>query len=230
MSLVGQLPGNLSFRRTIRSQINPLDKSTIISIYPREINEVKHTIEPGRFTIPAGSINNPAILVVGPSSWWRDIDEHQPLLEIPVSSIQIADSVVRDFCNGILGSNMSDSMPGLFYVPGAHDIVSIKKNHQKEFDEAVKKQKSYYLNLVKLADALWSSSQGNPRTISEDMRLAARELGVLGTKDWMRDFSMVEMVRCKACGSLKNPEYPVCVSCKSVDVEHPGAKNLKFAV
>jgi hypothetical protein len=76
-----------------------MDKTTIVSIYPNEIIETKPTIQPGRFVIPAGSFEKPSITVVGPSSWWREIDMDQPLLEIPVSSVQIADSVIKDYCN-----------------------------------------------------------------------------------------------------------------------------------
>lgn len=229
MSLVGShFPGMEAFRRrTVRGPINPLDKSTIVSIYPKEINETKVTIQPGRFIIQPGSYENPAILVVGPSSWWREFDENQPLLEIPVSSIQIADSVVKDYCNGILACDMGGSMPGLFYIPGEVSLTEVKTKFKGELDKSAAKQKTFYTTLVKLADALWARSMGNPLAISDDMRMAARELG-LTTKDWMKDFTMVSMIRCPACGSLKNPQYPVCASCHAIDHSHPSAKDIKF--
>lgn len=229
MSQVGAFPGFKSMnRRTIRGPVNPLDKSTIVSIYPKDIREVKITLSPGEFIIRPGSYDSPSLLVVGPSSWWREIDEDQPLLEIPVSSIQIADSVVKDYCNGILGSDMSEAMPGLFYVPGEQTVQTIRKSYQHELDKAQKRQQNFFSVLVKLADALWARSNGNPLAISDDMRLAAKELN-LQTKDWMKDFQMVEMVRCKACGSLKSPMYPVCATCHAIDASHPMAKEIKFS-
>lgn len=227
---VGQaFPGMTAIhRRTIRGVINPMDKSTIVSVYPKEIDEVKHTIQPGRFIIPPGSPDKPAILVVGPSSWWREINDEEPLLEIPVSSIQVADSIVRDYCNGILGCNMADMMPGMFFIPGEHKVESIITSFSKELALAVAKQKKFWGELVKLADSLWARSQGNPLAISDDMRLAARQLG-LPTKDWMKDFSMIEMVRCFACGTLKNPQYPVCASCRAIDPSHERSKEIKFS-
>lgn len=216
--MVGEFPGMAALRRrTIRAPVNPMDKSTVVSILPKEIDETKPTIQPGRFIIKPGTYETPAILVVGPSSWWRDIDEEQPLLEIPVSSIQIADSIVKDYCNGIHACNMADVMPGLFYIPGEQTLASIKKSFQHELDAALKRQRAWYSLLVKLADSLWARSNGNPLAIAEDMRLAAKELGLQGTKDWMKDFQMVEMVRCKACGALKNPLYPVCQTCRAID-------------
>jgi hypothetical protein len=216
MSVVGEFPGHQAFRRrTIRGPVNPLDKTTIVSIYPAEIIETKPTISPGVFHIPAGSYDNPAVVIVGPSSWWREIDLDQPLLEIPVSSVQVADSVIKDYCNGILGCDMAGAMPGLFYVPGSFTVVDIRKSYKHELDAALARQRNWYSALVKLADALWARSNGNPLAISDSMRLAAREMNL--QKDWMKDFKMVETVRCKACGGLLNPMYPVCPTCKAIN-------------
>jgi hypothetical protein len=229
MAIVGEFPGLSSFKRqTVRGPVNPLDKSTIVSIFPKEIREVKYTITPGEFNILSGTYESPSILVVGPSSWWREIDEEQPLLEIPVSSIQIADSVVKDYCNGILGCNMADAMPGLFYVPGEHTIQTLRKSFQHELDKANTRQRAFYSVMIKMADALWARSNGNPLAISDDMRLAANEMNQK-TKDWMKDYSMVDMVRCQMCGALKNPLYPVCAQCHAIDPSHPKAKEVKFA-
>jgi hypothetical protein len=230
MSAVGEFPGlQAAKRRTIRGPVNPLDKSSVVSIFPKEIDEVKPTIQPGRFVVPAGSYVNPSILVVGPSSWWREIDEEQPLLEIPVSSIQIADSVVKDYCNGILACDMQSAVPGLFYLPGEQTVDTVKKSFKNELDKAKERQNNWYSSLIKLADALWARSNGNPLAISDDMRLAARELN-LQNKDWMKDFKMVDMVRCYACGALKNPEYPVCGQCRAIDHNNPRAKDIRFAI
>src|SRR3972149_7969365 len=102
--MAGRAVGEISNlnRRTIRSIPNPMDKGTVVSIYPKNITEIKHTIQPGRFHIPAGSYANPSFLVVGPSSWWRDVGPHEPLLEIPTSAVQIANSIVIDYYNGLL--------------------------------------------------------------------------------------------------------------------------------
>lgn len=219
----------LNGRRLIRSFKNPMDKCTIVSIFPKEINEKKETIEPGRFHIGPGEPEHPAILVVGSSSWWKDIDVDQPMLEIPVSSIQVADSIIKDYCNGMLGCNMADQMPGLFYVLGEHNVMEIKMKYKNELEKAHNKQTNWYKILVRLADSLWARSNGNPLVICDEMRLAARSLN-FNDKAWLKDFQIAELVRCKACGGMKNPDYPICPTCKSIDLAHPEAKNLKFAV
>jgi hypothetical protein len=206
-------------RRAIQSPVNPLDKSTVVSIYPQLIEEIKPTISPGKFTIRAGSYDNPSILVVGPSSWWRDLDPEQPLLEITNGSIQVADSIVRDFSNGLIGCDMASCKPGLFYVTGAKTVEIIKKEHKADLDSAREWQRNWYTELVKIADIDWARTNGNPIAISNLARLAAQELG-LKDKPWMKDFLTLEMIHCKACGNLVRPGFPVCANCKTiVDVE-----------
>ncbi|SRR6266545_1926297 len=216
-------------RKAIRAQVNPMDICTIVSIFPKEINEDKITIFPGKFQIDAGTPENPAILVIGSSSWWKDYDFEQPLLEIVNSSIQVADSIIKDYCNGMLGCNMGDAMPGLFFVLGKHTVGEIKMKYSKKIDEMKVKQDNWYRILVRIADSLWARTSGNPLAIWDEMRLAARSLN-LNDKPWLKDYQQMELVKCVACGSLKNPSYPVCPTCKSIDTSHPEAKNLKFAV
>ena len=217
---VGEFPGLANMnRRTIRAPVNPLDKSTIVSILPKFISERKATIQPGTFEIPPGSFDKPAILVVGSSSWWREVDENQPLLEIPVSSIQVADSVVKDYCVGLLGCNMADQMPGLFYLPGEYTVEKLKKEQPAQLVQANARQRKWYLELIRIADILWSRTNGNPLAISDDARLACREMNIQN-KPWLGDLQTAELVRCVGCGSLRNANFPICPTCKTVvDVE-----------
>jgi|SRR5882672_559813 len=218
MGVVGQFPlmSDLK-RRTIRAPVNPMDKCTVVSIYPKHIPpETKPTIQPGVFQIPYGTYEHPGILVVGPSSWWKELDENQPLLEIPQSSIQVADSIVKDWANGIYGCDMGEQMPGLFYLPGEWTVIKIKMEKQAELQEANRKQRNWFQFLVNSADSSWARTNGSPLSISDDMRMAARELNLI-QKEWLRDAEIVDLVRCKACGALKNPAYPICPNCKSID-------------
>lgn len=216
MGIVGQFPLMSDVkRRTIRAPVNPLDKSTVVSIFPKYILEKKCTIQPGVFELQPGSFDEPTVLVVGPSSWWKEIDENQPLLEIPHSSVQIADSIVKDYCNGLIACDMSGNMPGLFYLPGDWTVAKIKTEKTIELIAAQTKQKNWYTALVRMADALWSRSNGNPLAISDDMKLAARDLNLVN-KEWLKDSMTMDLVRCVACGHLKNPLYPICSNCKAI--------------
>lgn len=216
-------------RRVIRAPVNPMDKSTIVSILPKPIKEVKHTIQPGVFEIDSGTFEKPALLVVGTSSWWREIDDDQPLLEIPVSSVQIADSFVKDYCNGLIGCNMGDTMPGLFYVPGAWDIKKINTDYISLLVHAQSIQRRWFSELVKQADSLWSRTNGNPLAIDDTMRLSAEHLQ-LNNKPWMRDFQTMELKNCPACGHMRNSNFPICANCHVViDAKTFAELNLSFA-
>lgn len=226
---VGEVPTYINKRRLIRSTKNPLDKCTIISIFPKEIDEVKYTIEPGKFHIDAGSYEKPSVLVVGSSSWWKDIDVEQPLLEIPHGSIQVAESIIKDYCNGMFGCDMDGQMPGLFFVTGEIKPVDVKLKYKESLEIAKVKQDNWFKVLVKLADSLWARSNGNPLAIWDMMRVAAKELNE-DQKPWMQEFEAAKLVNCKFCGALRNDLYPICSSCKAIDMSHPLAKEIKIAV
>lgn len=223
MSQVGSFPGLQGLnRRTVRGPVNPMDKSTIVSIFPKVVRVEKITLIPGRWEIPAGSAENPTIFVIGPSSWFKELEPHEPLLEIPQGSNVIAESIVNDYCNGIFGCDMGSSKPGIFWVPGEHNIESIRKNHSLLLQQAVAGQAGYYRTMLRAADQLWAVANGNPLVINEEMRMAAKYLGQ-EDKDWMKDHTNVGMTRCFACGSMKNPQYAVCATCNIIDPQHPQA-------
>jgi hypothetical protein len=203
-----------SNKRTIRQQTNPLDRATIVSICPLEVNEVKHTLQPSTFHIPAASENDPKILVVGPSSWWRDIGEEMPLIEIPNGAILIAESVIKDYCQGMLEIS-DDAYPGFFFIPGEVTIENIKTNYKDALNEAKRKQKNWFSNLVALADKGWADSNGSPRSINSLMKMAAEHLGYQD-RSWMKTTLDRNKVQCVACGNLRNPDFPICPSCNRI--------------
>jgi len=225
MAITAQLP--LRRRRVIQSRTSSADKSTVVSILPIRIEEKKHTLFPGCWVLEPGTYDNPSCTIVGPSSWFRDDGEQAPILEIPVFSIEIAESLVVDYSNGILECDMGGRRPGLFFLEGAVTPLEVKTKHKARLDDAQAKQKAWFLQLVKVGDSLWARSSGNPTAISNDMRLAAKELGL--EKPWTKDYAHVTLVPCKACGSMKNPNFAVCAVCKNVDLSVPEAKELKFA-
>jgi hypothetical protein len=226
MSQVGVFPGWREMnRRTQRAPVNPLDKSTIVSIFPFEIVEHKPTLQPGKWTIPAGSFEKPSYTPIGPSSWWKEVDSEQPLLELPVSSILIADSIVKDYCNGLVACNMADCMPGLFMIPGEWDDKKLRNEAIHLLVSAKNKQTKYYEALVTLADVAWAKTNGNPLSVNETMKAAAAALGHQD-REWLRAYHAEDMVRCFACGTMKNPKYPVCPACRAIDPTFKG--EIKF--
>jgi hypothetical protein len=110
---------------------------------------------------------------------------------------------------------MVDTKPGLFFLPGNLTIKDIREKHLFDLVKAKANQDRWFMALVKMGDTLWARTGGNPLCIADDMRMAAEHLGLKG-KDWMKDMTMMEQVKCVACGSPRNPDYPVCSVCKAV--------------
>lgn len=224
---VGHFPNMREIsRRAIRGPVNPLDKSTIVSVYPRPITFTNVTLSPGRWYLAAGSMEAPSLMTIGPSSWFRDVGIDEPLIEIAQSSVQIAESLVKDYMNGVFGCNMHDSMLGLFFVPGKFSLTKLKEEYPELLGAAIKCQLNYYRTLIKYADSLWARSNGNPLAVNDEMRLAAKSLG-LQDREWMREVQNVGMVRCFACGEFKSPEFPICKTCHSIDPSHPNAHLIR---
>jgi hypothetical protein len=213
----------------IRMTPNPLDKCTIVSIYPKRIYDNKPMIFPGLFMMEPAKANDFEILVIGPSSWFKEMEEGQPYLEITSSSMVMAESFIKDWCAQV-GVEYGSKMPGLFYVPGSHDKNSIKALHQDKLDQAEIRQKEFFRNLVAIADVMWARTNGNPLVISEDAKLGAQYLG-LTDKPWIKDFQATELRACLACGEFINYRFPVCRFCKAiVNPELAGELKIKFAV
>lgn len=220
---------DLNYVKLPKSNRSQYDKSTIVSIFPVDIEETKPTIQPALFKIPAGSIKSPSVVTVGSASWWKLFTDQQPPLEIVCSSVEVAHSIIFDYCNGLPECDLESKTPGLFFIPGREmGVEEVKIKFAVKLREVEAKQKAWYAALVNRADADWSRSNGNPLTIWELMRVAARDLGHLD-KPWLANTMALGKVKCFACGNLRDPEYPICPTCKTIDPTHPRAKDIRTA-
>lgn len=201
-------------RQLIRVPVSPLDKSTIVSIYPKPIHETHHTISPGVFDIPAGTHDNPATLIIGASSWFRDFDPEQSPIEIPDSSVTVAKAVVQGYASGLIGCDMGSKMIGLFYVLGSKSVKEIKTEHKVALDEAHEKQNNWFKELIAMTDSLWARSDQNPRVVSNDAILACNELQE--HRNWLNAFATTKKNNCPACRTLIAQDVIVCPNCKII--------------
>jgi len=229
-------------RQSVRIPPSPHDKSTIVSLLHKGVVERKETIFPSTFHLEAGDPKSDKfkVLVVGSSSWWKETEEGMPDLEIPVSSFDVARSVVEDYAKGLVGCDMGEKMPGLFFVPGAFTETTVigytnpdpeckpnEKTFKDLYNRAKKRQENWFRELILLADIGWARTQGNPLSITDDARYAAEYFG-LKNKPWMGDYKSYELSPCKACGELINIAFPICKFCKAVN-DPEKAKLIEFA-
>src|SRR5215510_13124008 len=223
---IGDLLNSHLRRRTIRGPIHPMDKATIVSIYPRIVPWKNPTVVPGEYLIPSGSLENPTIFIIGPSSWWKDVGLDQPLVEMPQNSMIMAKSVIDDYSTSIQEFT-PDARPGLFFVPGCKyeadqvtpsEILTkswILKEYKHLIDQAKARQANWFNALINRGDIDWARTNGNPNSVSDLMRVAANTLGIKD-KPWMQNFKTVELRPCIACGNLVNYSFPVCQHCHHV--------------
>ncbi len=219
----------MQYRSAQKTMTSPNDVCTIVSIFPKPIKERKPTVDPDVYELGAGSYSKPAILHVRAGCTWIDPGADRQLIESIIPSIIIADSFVKDWSNGLLGVKKG-AVPGIFFVEGKFSSEEILKNNKPELAIASEKQKRWYQNLVEIADMLWSQTNGNPRSIPSDARLAVQELQ-LENKPWMQDFNTLKLENCPLCGTLRNPEFAICTACGHVvDQAKYDALNLKKVV
>lgn len=201
---------------------NPADKSTIVSVFPKEIDETKTTIFPQRYVIPAAAENDFSILVLNGASYYTPAAmDRMPPTEIQINAAQLAGSICNDYIQAIpLASN--DRKPGIFWIPGEYTKITILKysDGNKTFgqllEQAREQQKRWFTAVLEEADVLWSRTNGNPRSISDYAKLAAELMGVASQKPWMNNTVAATLDKCPACGELINSQYPVCKHCHAV--------------
>ncbi len=213
----------------IRAQISPLDKSTVVSVFPKKVKTTKVTVNPRKYVVPAGTFEKPSTLVVGTAIWIKHIYETEPeqQVEMPILSSQLADAIVNDFCGNVLSSG-HDRRPGLFWVLGEKNAEQVLKEHKKELEQARQNQINWYLELIKMADIDWVKYRGSPLAVSDTARMAAMEMHL--DKPWMLDAKNLAMGVCPACGSQRDSKFPVCKECKTiVDKEAYAKLNLTMA-
>ncbi len=216
---------------------NPMDKTTIVSVYPRQVIDTKPTLFPSRYVIPAAPENDFSIFLVSGASYFLESRiENQPPTEVQVNSMMLAESILHD---SIPTMNLvrADARPGVFAIPGEWNrktIISYIHADGKPFSElltiARQWQKNYWIAVINEADEFWAKGNGNPKVISDDARLASKVLGLEKSKPWMNTVIASELVNCKACGEMINPGFPVCKYCKNIiDMEKYKAMGIKPA-
>ena len=202
-------------KRQTKRPPNPFDKTTIVSIFPKDIKATFVTLETSDYLIPRGTKEKPSITVIKGTSWWNMQGPNQPMLEVGVSSFDLANSIIRDSLGSMLQYKVGVQSPGLFVLPGEVTFAKLLTDHKPEIERAITLQNAWYEAMIRMADIDWPKSQGNPLVIDDHSRLAAIELG-RKDKPWMGQFVQQELIPCVACGAPRNPKYPVCGSCHLV--------------
>ena len=214
---------------------NPADKCTIVSVFPKKIEENKPTVFPGNYVIPAAENGDFSLLVIeGASYYQQSAIEKMPPTEIQINSAQLADSIVNDYLSATWLAIRGQRGPGVFWIPGAFDkktILNYVHSDGRKFtqmrQDAENQQKRWFTEVINFADEAWARTNGNPKAIMEDARIAAEILGVSSTKPWMNNVIASQLEHCPSCGEMINVSFPVCKFCHAV-IDPAKAKELNL--
>lgn len=197
------------------------DVSTVISLVPLPINEVKPGLIPPAYHIDAckDPHTSCSILVILRAQFSVYIDETRPTLTVPEPSDRVAESICRDL-KVSWGHYVPDVVePGLFWIRGAYKPAEILSSQampeiKEMLFEAREKQMKWFSALVAEADDLWSRHRAR-RMISDLQRAAAKHLAL--QRDWDLSIEIKESLSvCKYCRADVHPEAMVCKACNGI--------------
>lgn len=206
--------------------MQPSEYATIVSIVPREINEVNPHVNPGRFVIPAAEEGDYNILHVGPAIDMVYASEGRHI-ERTILGSEIAEDVVNGYTSSQIYSGAT-SKPGVFAVSGKLSKHEIKEKHQDKLLLARMNQFRWFNNLVKNADDSWSKVRQHG-VISDLARDAAKALKV--KKEWTIEISHSSDNFCPACAAkLLNADVTICKECRTIIRPEEHAKRFGVKV
>lgn len=194
---------------------NNLDKATIISMFPFAIREVKPSIQPGYYYIPAAEETKFQLLTINPAYEIYRIPATEQILKQEIKATEVARSIVQDFLKNVLASG-ENCYPGLFWARGVFTKEQVQITFKEELKEAYQAQLNWYQAIVKIADDDWASYRKHI-FINENQRHAAKILGY--KRDWLMDTPQADnhmLVNCPACFSLIHPQASICGNCRTI--------------
>lgn len=201
---------------------------TVASYFPFVIREEKPGLIPGRFLIPASDTKEPELLVLERSIHYVYLDETRGSLQVRDPADEVARSIVEDFNNAQLGIS-EGCHPGLFWVPGAHTVESLKKEFSSRITAVKIAQMKWFTAICRIADDDWNKYHQH-NVVSDFQRTAANLIGWKPEEhEWMNKRAIVEnSSRCPACQTLVSPELVICTTCKCI-LKPEEYKKLQFA-
>lgn len=190
------------------------DKSTIISLIPFPINEIKPGLYPGHFQIPAAKEDDFEILTVEKSVHYVYLDMDRGSLSVPTTSSDVAKSICEDYKSAKLGYILGHSEPGIFHIEGEYkDKKAILAIAKDKIEHARALQRNWYVKLVEIADDEWAKYRSN-KSISDTQRFAAKSLGL--DREWNVEAKAEANRFCPACRAVIVDGASICGNCRTI--------------
>lgn len=185
----------------------PVVWTTIVTICPFPIPKELKPGLPVSYTIPrcADWKKDCEVYHVSNSSYARYIGLGTSMA-VDCGPAEIGKALINDWVTAQVGyskgeEGVPDAYPGLFLVDGKQTKETIKEHFGPLLDSCREIQKNWFIALVRIGDDYWKRFREH-RSITERMRLAARELGL--EREWALDPSSIDALK------TKSMECPVC--------------------
>ncbi len=194
--------------------------STIISLLPFNLCENKPGLNPNEFTINKAEgdkfgltvIPNHVHYLVNPDPLADAKDVRN--IKVPVPAIELAQSIINDYTNALLGVVVPDAVPGLLAVKGDYiDRKEVSSKFMKELLALRIAQNNWFKNLVELADDVWSKTR-SPISISDLQRDGCRMLGL--KREWLSPLPSEQIEKCPFCQNPINSGAVKCITCHEI--------------
>lgn len=190
------------------------DKSTVISVFPFELNESKPGMFPGDYHIPAAKFDDFEFLVIGPGKSYVYIDGERGSLAVEYASDKIAKSICEDYKKSKLGYIPNEAEPGVIWIPGEYkDKKTILAVAGKQIEEARQKQTTWFRRLIEIADDEWNKFHMH-KSISDEQRYAVDYFQL--EREWNVKGKVETTGRCPACTTMISTAAIVCPNCRIV--------------
>lgn len=194
-----------------------MSTATVVSVCNYPVGpEFKPGLFPRTYEIPAatGHFTDsfvPGVLII--EDGFHDIPQlDYKTIRVTVPAIEIARSVVNDYCTAQL--QVSEvALPGMFALDSGYQASEVVVMFENELGAALERHTAWCRNLVKMGDDLWNISKQS-RHISTTMRNAAKFLQL--QREWLSDATPIMTAKCPACFSIIEQGASICKHCHAV--------------
>lgn len=202
------------------------DAATVISMAPYSFEALFPHCSPSNITIPAADKDDFTYVHISRIYAKVYIDSERGYIQRPITSDEVANSIVNDHLSSIINCIPGIAQPGIFFIDGHLNKQSIKKEHEVLLIKYRGLQKTWFTELVKQADSDWAKTH-SPRSISTIQKNAAESLNL--KREWNTESVIDNIILCPVCKNDTRGAI-VCPNCKFImnEKEYASIKD-KFA-
>jgi hypothetical protein len=198
--------------------------ATIISIYPKEIRELKAGLIPNEYVVPEGSMDKPAVIHISDAKHLIPQAFGAPAIQSYESAEKVAKSVVFDWIKAQMRYS-EDAHPGIMALSYEIPADQVKFKLLDELKKLESKQIRWAQALLKDGDDMWER-YGENRAITDTQRWAANYLKQ--PREWTNIEAGGNLMDCPSCDARISKNVATCRTCGCI-INKEKYDKLEFA-